>query len=335
MKKWVRRISLLLGISSTLTAIHFINSSFSSPVQEADAQIEPPRQEESSDLLRSIQPILDLVQASAANGSTGFLVNEPAICRINFILAGRMKNYTKTFAFNWQEATRHLEPGSCRFDIIDKNHYLLLNMLTSKQQQVVNTVSSKAIVLADYMKLLSLYYLGGITTDLDIEPMVKYPQGWFSPDLGTQDCSVMFGIEHGEWNPENLDQFGYVSPGQILTYIMASQRPGSPFLAYLIQAIDEKVLYNPGFAQIPRIQDIAGSGTVSDTIRRVMDKDYGEQLGSLRNQSTLKQDDSEIVKFSFKGETVCILGRDYLGYNPLRWADLAHHWFQSSWRSDQ
>ena len=326
-----RLFLLLLGISTILTVFVMNNHSLNNDIQLQISDDD----DDGKELLKNLDSILALV--SNSSGSTGVLVNEPALCRINFVLAGKLKNYTKTFAWNWEHHTMQ-DPehgGSCRFELIDSNHYLLKNIATLSQQQVINTISSKAIVQADYMKLLTLYYMGGVVTDLDIEPMVQYPQGWFSKDLGTDDCSVMFGVEHGEWDPNNLKIHGYVSPGQILTYIMAAQRPGSPFLSHLLQAVDEKILHRPGFAQIPRIQDIAGSGTISDTIRAVMGKDYGQVLGSLRNNSTLKEDDAEIVKFSFKGETVCILGRNYLGYNKERWADLAHHWFQSSWRADE
>lgn len=328
-----RLFILLLGICTILTIFVMNNYSQKSSIQFPISATDD--DDDGKELLRSLDSILALV--SNSSGSTGVLVNEPALCRINFVLAGKLKNYTKTFAWNWEHHTRQdpeKQAGSCRFELIDSNHYLLKNMVTLPQQQVINTISSKAIVQADYMKLLAMFYLGGVVTDLDIEPMVQYPQGWFSKDLGTDDCSVVFGVEHGEWDPKNLHIHGYVSPGQILTYIMAAQRPGSPFLSHLLQAVGEKILHSPGFAHIPRIQDIAGSGTISDTIRAVMGKDYGQVLGSLRNNATLKDDDAEIVKFSFKGETVCILGLNYLGYNKKRWADLAHHWFQSSWRSD-
>ena len=80
------------------------------------------------------------------------------------------------------------------------------------------------------------------------------------------------------------------------------------------------------------VQQIAGSGIYSMYLREVLANmglgDYGDIKGMMRGK-TLKEDKEEVVhiKIPQTGETICLLGENY-----LRFGILAVHHFEGSWK---
>lgn len=78
------------------------------------------------------------------------------------------------------------------------------------------------------------------------------------------------------------------------------------------------------------VQNVAGSGLISQFLCEYLPLDYGDMVGVVGGK-TLKQDLNEVVKFNVKhqqnSETVCLLGQNYLGNT----GQFVTHHFEGTW----
>ena len=258
-------------------------------------------------------------------------------CKVHFLLAGSKTDYNMRQFHTWLQ---HTKTGSlpkqpetdCSIGFIKEDHQLMTSLLTPSQKWAAGIMSSRKVILADYMKLLAMYYYGGVSTDFDVELKTSYPSSWFSDSIHTKSCSVLLGVEHDCWSDDCIAPNSFAAKGQIETWALAAHSPKSPFLLALSDRIEKQLRENGNSMAGLGVQQVAGSGIYSMYLREVLANmglgDYGDIKGVMRGK-TLKEDKEEVVHINIPqtGETICLLGENY-----LRFGLLAFHHFEGSWK---
>lgn len=111
-----------------------------------------------------------------------------------------------------------------------------------------------AVVRADFAKLLVLWKYGGIVTDFDTRLRV-HPSGWES----INECDIYFGLE-------TTGPRGVARDCQILTWTMASRAHAPLLRAFIDRCCD--ILEDDAFVREAHVQDIAGSGVLTDFVEQ-------------------------------------------------------------------
>lgn len=258
-------------------------------------------------------------------------------CKVHFLLAGSKTDYSMRQFHTWLQHTKTgslaKQPATnCSIDFIKEDHQLMASLLTPSQKWAAEIMSSRKVILADYMKLLAIYYYGGVSTDFDVELKKAYPSSWFSDQYHTKSCSVLLGVEHDCWTDDCIAPNNFAAKGQIENWALAAHSPKSPFLLALSDRIEKQLRDNGNTMAGLSVQQVAGSGIYSMYLREVLADiglgDYGDIKGSLRGK-TLKEDKEEVVHINITqtGETICLLGENY-----LRFGIFAFHHFEGSWK---
>ena len=214
----------------------------------------------------------------------------------------------------------------CTIDFIKPDHPMILDMLSKQELQALKMMRRKPVIQADYLKFVTMYYLGGVSADFDVEARAPVLD-WFSKKYRTDDCMLLLGVEHGCWDDDCIESNNFAAHGQIENWVAAAHQKGSKFLKYYMNRVETELIDAGGLDEHPDTQHIAGSGMISKIIREVLGQDYGDIRGHVLGK-TLKESKDEIVKFTFYGETICILGDHY-----FRGGDkLAEHHFEGTWK---
>lgn len=190
-------------------------------------------------------------------------------CRIQILVAGNYSNYNPKYIPMWIGKSNN----TCIFEIIRESHWFINNRLNIDEIFVLNKMLKVPVIAADFMKFLSLYYLGGLYIDFDIEPLKLFPDEWIYNNIKITDkCDILFGVEHNCYEEYCLKQNSYPRIGQILTWIGYSKKPYSLFLKkFLNYTVNEFYKNN---LNLLKVQDVAGSGIISDFLRKYIGKEY-------------------------------------------------------------
>ncbi|KAF0693968.1 hypothetical protein As57867_015066, partial [Aphanomyces stellatus] len=87
--------------------------------------------------------------------------DDDAGCRVQFVFAGSKYDYNQFPTM--QSWIRYADP-KCPIELIRPNH-AVFNQLTPSEKEVFYDSAYLPILQADFMKLLVIYYLGGLVTD--------------------------------------------------------------------------------------------------------------------------------------------------------------------------
>ena len=237
-------------------------------------------------------------------------------CRLQIVMAG---NYNK---YNYQNVPTWLDKSSkhCQFEFIRQDHPMMQH-LTLDEKVAFEKMAPIPVIQADYMKFLTMYYLGGLVFDFDVAPLKQYPQDWSTGALS--GCDVSLGVEHGCFEGDCLEKGQYADYGQLQTWALDAQKPRSEFLRFYL----DKVV-NQSFDNLNNVQDIAGSGMLSKAVREWIGGDY------LTIKSNLKESQDQVARFTKNDETLCIMGLGYTGTECNNHGKdcLTQHKFEGTWK---
>ena len=247
-------------------------------------------------------------------------------CPIHLIAIGNHIDYNVSSISHWLKQSRN----DCVIQIMRDNNPSLIQLLRPQEKRLFRHMIKRPVVLADFMKLLNLFYFGGVVADFDVVPLKPFPDAWMNtPSLN--HCDAYFGLEHDCFEGDCVPSMS--RSGQIQTWTTFVRRPRLAFIRYLIDAVVENIGQRDIKKDFDDIQDISGSGVITDTIRSYLGRDYVDMplvmngvVGSLRFNRT------GILSFPYQlDEQICILGLHY-----TRCSDeptcLLKHMFDSTWR---
>ncbi|CAK4675025.1 unnamed protein product [Aphanomyces euteiches] len=249
-------------------------------------------------------------------------------CRVQFVFAGSKYDYSNFPSL--QSWLRYADP-KCPIEFIRANHPFLAQ-LSPAQARMFNDVAFLPIIQADMLKLFAVYYIGGVVVDLDVEALKPYPQQWTGPDTVLSTCDVVLGIEVNCF--DRICVRGIVRRGQIQNWAMYSRRPRSPFLGELLDFIVEKYEANAPLQKNVSVQEVAGSGPITDFIRV-----YGNftrphyRVQNPPRGNTLYSDPSSVLRIVKSAEEVCIVGARYTGGDCAGMTEcVLSHRYEGSWK---
>ncbi|KAF0693964.1 Aste57867_15118 [Aphanomyces stellatus] len=261
-------------------------------------------------------------------------------CRIQFVFAGAKYDYKK---FPLLQTWLRFADPACAIELIRPDHPVLLAQLYPAERAMMDDISYVPILQADFMKLLVLYYFGGLVTDLDTEPRKPFPSEWTGPTTTLATCDVVLGVETNCFDDECVQ--GYVRKGQIQNWSMWARRRHSRFLGHLIEYVVDRYRNTtafPPFDPHPPVQDVAGSGPITDFVAlygNLSRPHYDVNTTDDDHATTLQRDFKGVLRIQKANEEVCILGHDWTG-SPIgtkvgcidTLECLVVHRFEGSWR---
>jgi hypothetical protein len=95
-------------------------------------------------------------------------------CPIHFFAAGNFSKYDLKNVPEWLKQS----DSDCMVHIVRDKDPLLMPLLRDKERAMFPRMLEVPVVLGDFMKLLSLYYFGGVSADFDVLPLKRFPQEW-------------------------------------------------------------------------------------------------------------------------------------------------------------
>ncbi|KAF0693966.1 Aste57867_15120 [Aphanomyces stellatus] len=234
---------------------------------------------------------------------------ETPVCRIQFVFTGTKYDYDK---FPMLQSWLQYADPKCAIELVRANH-AFVDELTPAERAMFDDSAYLPILQADFMKLLVLYYLGGLVTDLDVSPMKRFPDDWTGPNTALATCDVVLGSEVSCFTDECAS--GYVRKGQIQNWSMWARHRHSPFLGELIGFVVDKYKTFPVHDKDVAVQEVAGSGPITDFVNRYsgLDVPYYDAKTSKDSNATLASDYSKVFRMHKYGEEVCIVGTYYTG----------------------
>ncbi|KAF0696562.1 Aste57867_12684 [Aphanomyces stellatus] len=250
------------------------------------------------------------------------------ICRVQFVIDG------PTFvprAFPYLPSWFRHTNTSCDVDFVRSNS-TFLTQLTLAERAMFDDTAYITILQADFLKLMIVYYRGGLVADLDVEPLQRFPDQWIGATTTLATCDVVLGVEHACFSDGCVHW--YSRKGQIQNWAMYSRRRRSPFFRDLIDYVVAHYATMPRHDLNVPIQDVAGSGAITDFVNLYGDfgprQHYQVETDSGR---TLETDQTAVLRIQKQGEQVCILGNKWTGGgcsgSP---ACLLNHHFEGSWK---
>ena len=204
--------------------------------------------------------------------------------------------------------------------------------ISERERRSFEIMKDRPVVQVDFAKLLTIYYQPGLASDWDVFPLRSFPSQWTEFDT----CDVYFGIEHTCRDKGCLEGGNFARYTQLQNWMMASARLKSPTLRKIIDAIMDQAetqVKEHGSINHLGVQDVCGSGIISDVIRNEITistagkmTDYWEPVNA---------SDDEIGRFNFNGDRVCIGGLKYSGTYCGGGSCLVNHRFEGSWKGDR
>lgn len=258
-------------------------------------------------------------------------------CSFIYIVAGRHRDYELAHLSSWMKS-------GCSIEIKTPN---VFTNLTEKEVKIIELLSTSAhpVVLADYLKLLSLYYSQtkySVVFDFDVRLLKLFPSKWLAQ--GLEGCSVFFSIENSCYDEKCAEQYDGRT-AQITTWIEVALQRNSVILRDLIDFISDRLLKldqsTEGLSGL-RTQEYSGSGPITMYLKQELNLDYISMPLSSSNVSmpsrTLKESPGSILKIPYKDEVICIGGQATAGnacsYDyPTPSSCLVKHYFEGSWKT--
>ncbi|CAK4687138.1 unnamed protein product [Aphanomyces euteiches] len=232
--------------------------------------------------------------------------NPQDVCRVQFVFAGPKYDYSQ-FP-NLQTWIRYTDP-KCSIEIL-RPYHRFITQLTAAEKRMFYDMAYLPILQADMLKLLAVYYLGGVSADLDVEVVKPFPQAWQGDDTPFATCDVILGIETACYDDDCVKN--YVRKGQIQNWAMFARRPRSHFLGELVSYIVNKYDTFPSHDKNVAVQEVAGSGSITDFVQI-----YGEfdkphyRVQTTPSGGTLESDPTSVLRIKKNREEVCIAGALY------------------------
>ncbi|KAF0696559.1 Aste57867_12681 [Aphanomyces stellatus] len=257
--------------------------------------------------------------------------NDDVGCRVQFVFAGSKYDYNQFPTM--QSWIRYADP-KCPIEIIRPNH-AVFNQLTPIEKPVFYDSAYLPILQADFMKLLVMYYLGGLVTDLDVEALKPFPTAWTGPGTALATCDVVLGIEVNCFDDECAKTMA--RKGQIQNWSMWSRRRHSPFLGQLIEYVVAKYKTFPSHDKHVAVQEVFGSGSITDFVRL-----YGNFVNTTHYETatndageTLQGVLGSVLRVHKQGEEVCIVGSYWTGGGCSVASEcLISHHYEGSWKKN-
>ncbi|KAF0693967.1 Aste57867_15121 [Aphanomyces stellatus] len=250
-------------------------------------------------------------------------------CRVQFVFAGTKYNYGQ---FPTMQSWIRYADSKCPIELIRPNH-AVFNQLTPAEKEAFYDSAYLPILQADFMKLLVIYYLGGLVTDLDVEALKPFPNEWTGPDTALATCDVVLGIEVNCYDDECVKTM--VRKGQIQNWSMWTRHRRSPFVGDLIEYVVAKYKTFPPHDKNVPVQDVFGSGSITDFVQ--LYGDYANtthyEVPTTGSGGTLQTDLGSILRIQKQHEEVCIVGPRWTGGGCSGSVEcmLSHH-YEGSWR---
>ncbi|KAF0696567.1 Aste57867_12689 [Aphanomyces stellatus] len=250
-------------------------------------------------------------------------------CRVQFVFAGTKSNYKH---FSSLRAWLRLTNPTCPIEFIRPGHPFLVQV-SAAERATMDDMAYLPILQADFMKLLVLYYFGGLVTDLDTEPLKRFPDDWTGAGTKLATCDVVLGVEADCFDDKCVATM--VRKGQIQNWSMWARTRHSPFVRQLVDAVVTKyatfvVRHDPNVA----VQEVAGSGTITDFVKLYggfRQPHYRESTGPMG--ATLECDWSSVLRIRKAGEEVCVVGPAWTGTRCSgATVCLLRHKYEGSWR---
>ncbi|KAF0696563.1 Aste57867_12685 [Aphanomyces stellatus] len=256
----------------------------------------------------------------------------PETCRVQFVVDG--DTYVPK-SFPTLPAWIRQSDASCAIEYIRSDH-AFVDELPPAQKAMFDDTAFLTIVQADFMKLLIVYYLGGLVADLDVEPLKRFPSEWTGPTTALATCDVVLGIEVNCF--DDVCARTMVRKGQIQNWAMYARRPHSRFIGALLDYVVAKYsTFLPPHDRNVSVQEVAGSGTITDFVNQ-----YGGfgpwrqhyQAETSPGGGTLQTNLSSVLRIKKDDEEVCVVGPNWTGGScggsqPLC---LLHHSYAGTWR---
>ncbi|CAK4917429.1 unnamed protein product [Aphanomyces euteiches] len=191
------------------------------------------------------------------------------------------------------------------------------------------------ILQADMLKMFSVYYLGGVAVDLDVEALKPFPSQWTGPNTALATCDVVLGIEADCY--DDICVKSMRRKGQIQNWAMYARRPRSTFLGELLDfTVDryERFYVPHGPNETVEVQEIAGSGVIADFVQLYGNFSQPHYLNETATGGpSLMSDKRSVLRIKKYNEEVCIVGSRYIGGGCSRWSEcLVNHHFEGSWK---
>ncbi|KAF0696560.1 Aste57867_12682 [Aphanomyces stellatus] len=251
-------------------------------------------------------------------------------CHIQFVFAGPKYKYNQ---FSTMQSWIRYADHRCHIELIRPEH-VVFNQLTLVEKEVLYDSADLPILQADFMKLLLLYYRGGLVTDLDVEALKPFPSAWTGPDTALATCHVMLGIEVNCYDDGCIDSM--VRLGQIQNWSMWARRRHSPFVSELLEYVVAKYKTFPRQDTHVSVQEVFGSGSITDFVRL-----YGGFIDTTHyvvptyeGGMPLARDMAGVLRIRKQDEEVCIVGPSWTGGGcGGRMECLLGHHFEGSWRN--
>ncbi|CAK4073901.1 unnamed protein product [Aphanomyces euteiches] len=250
------------------------------------------------------------------------------VCRVQFVFAGAKYNYNQFPTL--QSWIRFADP-TCPIEFLRTNHPFL-GLLNIAEARMFHELAFLPILQADMLKLLAVYYLGGVVVDLDVEARKRFPQDWTGVDTPLASCDVVLGMEASCDTDECLKMF--VRKGQIQNWAMYSRRPQSQFFGEMFDFIVAKYESMAPLNKGVSVQEVAGSGPITDFVQQYGNFSRPHYLVEIsRNGGSLQSDTTNIMRIRKQHEEICIVGRSYTGGGCAKQPQcLLFHHFEGSWR---
>ncbi|KAF0696558.1 Aste57867_12680 [Aphanomyces stellatus] len=250
-------------------------------------------------------------------------------CRVQFVFAGTKYNYGQ---FPTMQSWIRYADSKCPIELIRPNHAIFKQLLPAEKEAFYDS-AYLPILQADFMKLLVIYYLGGLVTDLDVEALKPFPREWTGPDTALATCDVVLGIEVQCYDDECAKTM--VRKGQIQNWSMWTRRRRSPFVGDLVDYVVAKYKTFPSHDMNVPVQEVFGSGSITDFVR--LYGDFGNtthyEVATNAAGETLQSDFGSVLRIQKQHEEVCIVGPNWTGGRCQGASEcMLHHQYEGSWR---
>ncbi|KAJ3273120.1 hypothetical protein HDV01_004759 [Terramyces sp. JEL0728] len=250
--------------------------------------------------------------------------------QVSFVFMGNKTDYELDNIDKWIKVTLN----DTIINRIHADHPLISKVMAVKEVRALQKLHLYPIVQGDFMKIVSLYYNGGASVDLDVIPYVNYPS-YFIDHPKTKECQIIFGIEHERYSIEEIPP---VRMGQLQTWAMFAQIKKSQFVRKLLDRVIveiEKTEAGANKIGYYDVQEIAGSGIITDFVnRKACDYLDTAVVGGL-SWNNLKMFPKSVVQCKWGHETICVLGKEWTGIdcrhdNPTC---VLQHQFRGTWKN--
>jgi len=254
----------------------------------------------------------------------GIVALEPhqAHCAVRFIAVGNYSSYKTLHLINKWLANSN---NSCSIEIIRENNQFI-STIHDTDKLVLKEMGQVPVAQADYMKFLILYYLGGLVTDFDVEPLTYFP--W---DNVLKGCDVYLGLENRCFHTDCHKHIA--SSSQIGTMNLYALKARTNFfrgfINYVNDAFFRKSKLNPVMKTWKQVQNISGSGILVEYILSNLSVNFAYVEN--KDGKSLVNDENALVPINIPfsngdSEVICF------GSNRHYYGLMRHHW-EGTWKT--